>query len=1055
MSQGQPHISLPLEDFIARLQAAGFAMDTRRKQRLLQLLELKGGQHIGRLSELKYSLAPFVASSAAEQVRFYDFFEAYLRECEQEAEAWAAKVKDEYSQPEQTEPSGQEIPSPRGNNTNRIALIALALIAVALLVYIFYPRPVLRILPPAALQVTPDNPYPSLREGNTYRFTGLPATADTAGYRWAVYDTLSRTRLQADSGRHFELQAVSYGSIQRLILSAADGRTDSLLLPPVHCARPPVMPDWQLSTEPGEVRRFAVVPTDTAVSVRWVFNRQDTLSGAAVSYPSAQAGNLVVECIIASNPADCYTREERIFGMMATAELLYDEQPAGWQQPYIWVWLLCLLPLLPAAARVLYRWRDPREKLQAGKREEVLAAEYPIRDQASCFIPYRSPYDRISCPPDFFRMAELLRRREEGERSELDVAASVQATVEGGGYPVLLDKLDTRPGDYLFLIEEASEQNQQSRLFERLGIFFIQQDAPVRIYFHRGTFNSFWNNDHPEGVSIAFLQKNYSNHRLVLIGTSHGLLDGRQSELGLQRSLLEPLRQWKQVLCLTPLPVSGWFAPEVLLHQHFLLYPADSAGIDAGLLALSELDSYEPGPYRLWERMLAERRSDRNPRFQLWETVEDHRNFLANDAEAFRWLCGLAVCVSPDFALTVAIGRKLGIEVTHDRLLRLSRIPWLSRNKPNDALRLALLRELSAEEEALAREAVAEELEVVRDRVQTSFAFTEWETSLAIQHFALSPTNKEKRQLLRDLLQLGLFTGSQQAELDGLVQRRLQPQAGEGYGIVEYLQQPEPRPLLTPALLLEETNEERALGGLDAIPKTNEQTMAERYVDKLAGTFVLVEGGSFDMGCTSEQQDCRINEKPVHRVTLSSYYIGQYAVTQAQWREVMGDDPPYFLDDDQYPVDEVSWENVQEFLQRLNARTGQQYRLPTEAEWEFAARGGTKSKGYQYAGSNNLEDVAWYYDNSEYVDYPVGQKLPNELGLYDMSGYVWEWCQDWYGDYSSSAQTNPTGPSTGSRRVVRGGSYVSVPAHCRVAYRCCDDPDFRYDIYGFRLARTP
>ena len=170
----------------------------------------------------------------------------------------------------------------------------------------------------------------------------------------------------------------------------------------------------------------------------------------------------------------------------------------------------------------------------------------------------------------------------------------------------------------------------------------------------------------------------------------------------------------------------------------------------------------------------------------------------------------------------------------------------------------------------------------------------------------------------------------------------------------------------------------------------------------------------------------------------------------------MENNPSNFSGCDQCPVEEVSWNDIQEFLRRLNTRTGQNYRLPTEAEWEFAARGGNKSRGYKYAGSNNIADVAWYLSNSGYKTRPVGQKSPNELGLYDMSGNVWEWCQDRYGGYSSSAKTNPTGSSTGSFRVIRGGSWDSDPQDCRVANRYNFGPGIRYyGLVGFRLARTP
>ena len=218
---------------------------------------------------------------------------------------------------------------------------------------------------------------------------------------------------------------------------------------------------------------------------------------------------------------------------------------------------------------------------------------------------------------------------------------------------------------------------------------------------------------------------------------------------------------------------------------------------------------------------------------------------------------------------------------------------------------------------------------------------------------------------------------------------------------------------------------------------------------------VYVKGGTFTMGATAEQgSDAYSDEKPTHSVTVSDFYIGKYEVTQAQWRAVMGKNPSYFSGDNN-PVEYVSWKDIQKFLKKLNAKTGKKFRLPTEAEWEYAARGGNQSKGYKYSGSNNISDVAWYTDNSSSKTHPVGQKTPNELGIYDMTGNVWEWCQDWKGSYSSSSQTNPTGPSSGSRRVLRGGSWSNNARNCRVSIRLSDSPDYRSSYFGFRLVMEP
>jgi formylglycine-generating enzyme required for sulfatase activity len=212
---------------------------------------------------------------------------------------------------------------------------------------------------------------------------------------------------------------------------------------------------------------------------------------------------------------------------------------------------------------------------------------------------------------------------------------------------------------------------------------------------------------------------------------------------------------------------------------------------------------------------------------------------------------------------------------------------------------------------------------------------------------------------------------------------------------------------------------------------------------------VFVQGGTFTMG---RKHGGDKDEKPAHQVTLSDFYIGKYEVTQAQWRAIMGNNPSYFISCDNCPVEKVSWNDIQEFISRLNAATGKQYRLPTEAEWEYAARGGNQSRNYKYSGSNNVRKVAWYYGNSGSKTHPVGQKKSNELGIYDMSGNVWEWCYDWYGNYSASTQRDPAGASSGSYRVARGGSWYSNAGHVRVSYRDYGAPGNRRDNLGFRLA---
>jgi formylglycine-generating enzyme required for sulfatase activity len=231
-----------------------------------------------------------------------------------------------------------------------------------------------------------------------------------------------------------------------------------------------------------------------------------------------------------------------------------------------------------------------------------------------------------------------------------------------------------------------------------------------------------------------------------------------------------------------------------------------------------------------------------------------------------------------------------------------------------------------------------------------------------------------------------------------------------------------------------------------------ERKTSNPIIQKFQSDMVYVQGGTFTMGCTSEQgNDCDDSEKPAHQVSLSSYYINRYEVTQAQWRAVMGSNPSIFKGCELCPVENVSWNAVQEFIQKLNVMTGRSYRLPTEAEWEYAARGGRKSRGYKFSGSSNPNEVGWYDGNSSRKTHPVGQKQANELGLYDMSGNVWEWCSDWNGDYSSQSKIDPKGPSTASDRVSRGGGWFNASWSLRLSNRFIHLPEISGDFRGFRL----
>lgn len=223
------------------------------------------------------------------------------------------------------------------------------------------------------------------------------------------------------------------------------------------------------------------------------------------------------------------------------------------------------------------------------------------------------------------------------------------------------------------------------------------------------------------------------------------------------------------------------------------------------------------------------------------------------------------------------------------------------------------------------------------------------------------------------------------------------------------------------------------------------------FTDPGTGTeFVFVKGGCYSMGDNSD------DDNPVHEVCVNDFYMGKYVVTQGQWKTIMGNYPKYFSScGDNCPAQQISWDDAQDFISRLNQRTGKRYRLPTEAEWEYVAKGGAKNEKWAGTSSESeLGDYAWYSSNSGGKVHQVGQKKPNGLGLYDMSGNVWEWVQDWYDKYyyRNSPKDNPLGPSGGASHVLRGGSWSRNAMFTSTAVRNKITPGCWLDYYGFRLA---
>lgn len=784
-------------------------MDTARKLRLLRLLEQQGSQYLGRWEELKYLIAPYVARTAEEQRQFYELFEAFQQDCEAEAALW------------NTEPP---IPPPPPPRDYRRWLWLLPIVLMGLLIW-WTSRSQSKLAQPTAVRINQEMVL-FAREGQLITLrneTLVDNPADSSGFAWEVRDVESGRVDTMSNSFHLQWLARDYGAKKRIILRRYEAIDSSRFTPLadtfsllIHCANPPVAdsvqrePDGQVLVH-DETYTFSH-PEQEGLAAEWIFANKDTLLGFNTTYAFDAASldaSYTLRLYRKGGYADCYTIVSATLPLrsdepyIATMPLRPD-QPSWLITPNYWLFVPSMLFFL-IGLFLLYRWWESRKKELVEKTKADLEAEYPIHDRAPYFIPYLPQEDKIQVPRAFYRIADVLRRREEGQRRVFDAARTISATAESGGFPSWQDRPLTRPAEYLFLLPRRDEQQQQDRLFLRLATFMEQGDAPLTVFYHRGDFQYFWNEQFPDGMPPDHLYRLFPGYRLVLLGDGHGLINPYASE---RPALLEqPLRallRWPRRLLITPEPVADWSYQEALLHPHFYLFPADTRGILAGVEALDRDDEYASGTFSYWQNRLLRHHAESGCRYLDWDKVDSHRQYLADDPALFRWLCGLAVNVQPDWALTIAIGRAMGVDVTHDRLLRLSRIPWLASNSPNNQLRLDLLRCLSKEDETLARRAVEEELEAVREQIAGSFAEAEWTSSLAVQRFALQPRDPNHKLAIRDLKELGLLSIEQQEELEFIVKERADRQglpSDAAHSLDNWLEAAEPQPFWTTKLI--------------------------------------------------------------------------------------------------------------------------------------------------------------------------------------------------------------------------------------------------------------
>lgn len=825
MPDHSAYIALPLERLLHQLEASGFRIDTSRRLRLLRAIDDEGHRFAGDIPNLKYLIAPLIARSAREQQQVYDLFDRFWAECQQEA------VTGDFD----SEASAPEPAAPERKRYDKVVTRLIWLLAILLISYAGYrmyrtgtdkPEQGYNVRINYIVSVSSKPPYkPKTIDGEPFVFENGSTGIDSTKFKWQIKDLENGAVEHESRAYHLKWTPAGAGKSKQIILSAEHPKTGTRLVDTVEtviqCANAPNVSEinsqesgymtgreyaFYLSAEKGslvEWTRYNAAGALLDSATQTLFGR-DSMIRAVRQFRFAEEGAYTIHAnVYFPNQKDYCCKYVSVSitvgsdkALLPLASLQFD-QPRFILQLSRWAWLIMLITLLGVIWYFL-QWQKKRYEKRPEKTAAQLEKEYPVVDTAPYFIPYLPQEHKITVPRDFFRIADVLRRREEGLRRQFDATSSVRATIESGGFPSWRERANTRPAEYLFLVTRPDENNQQGRLFERLTAFLKRRDVPLTAFFHDGSFRVFRNQQYREGLDLHLLNRLFPEARLVVLGDAHGLINPYETRLpALLNAPLNELNRWSRRLILTPEPVGAWSFQEGLLHRHFLLSPASTDGILAGLDLLDRTEEYQPGRFERWRDTLLPLHPEPNHRHRNWDSVDEIRNYLRDDPEAWRWLCALGLCAQPDWALTLAIGRAIGVPVTHDRLLRLTRIPWLSANTPNDAIRFELLRCLDPTDERHAREAIVEALEAVREQTQLGFAETERRAGLAVQRFALAHRDEDAKQSLRELQTLGLLSGSQLAELDFIVQEKIDktnlPDAATA-GIDGWLAQPAPRP---------------------------------------------------------------------------------------------------------------------------------------------------------------------------------------------------------------------------------------------------------------------
>lgn len=775
-------------------------MSLPQRLQLLEVIQRFGKTYIDQPHLLKYKIAPIIAKNASQQGRVHLLFDEYLAE----AQAY-------------------EVPAlpPKKNWWQKLERWQLGLLSLASLLIplaIFWSQ-LFPAAQPAPLEARFTIPK-EMTLGQSLPIVNTSLHVDTAhvAFKWELFD-VDRGEREFDTTlfKTFEwelpIEALGESPDKFLQLTATDtlnGQTSKYKkFFQVNCADPPAKPAIvaPLQALVGDPIRFGMTPDSVVgMTYHWDFEGDtDTTDviGTRVVHTFSKPGVYKVKLEIHQSLAQGYCQVDTSHTITITNKInekayladlplvLDEDQGTTSELNFFWMSWLLLGLIMSYALYHFWRWlnQTPPEKTEEEKKQ-ALDERFAHADKGPYNIPFEKQESAIRVEESLFRLADKLRQRQEASRTILDVPASVRQTIDQGGFPVLLQKKTTLPPEYLFLIDEQAEHSHQAQLYEYLVYFLRDKDVLINSFHYNTSFNRFWNNDYPDGISLERLQQLFSQHRLVILGDGYDLMDQTGDQLQVKDLYRETFEAWVGRLLLTPIPPSSWTFKEATIYQLFPIFDSDASGFAAALKYLDVLieEADDPGPrssFTEWQEAQSQPPDHPDINHRAWRRAATYSDYLKDYPEVYRWLCALAVYPNPNWQLTLGIGRAIGAPVNFDNLLLLSRIPWLQGQALHPKLRQELLDQLDPETDRLARMAVQEALAEVAPQVAGSHANLGLQTNLAIQSFLLDPTNGEYRAVIEQLQQHKLLGKKQLLELDGGIRRKTQ---GGVTNLATYLQ---------------------------------------------------------------------------------------------------------------------------------------------------------------------------------------------------------------------------------------------------------------------------